>query len=500
MLSGGLHSCGVVAWKSKSNVAWRGVIGRRRLQSLVAARQKRGTKVVSGIFVAGGLTSLGAGLARLSPPSYAALSLAASIAIFCWLAFLVRRKRNVVLAPSFISIALLTVGTTLVPLSWAAGLSDPWPELEHRLLGSVGWGIAFILLFGVGVALAGGFPPSQRSERLVIPARRLNKVLACTAVTGLLGIFLFFRSVGGPIDALDSLSTRSQSFAGTGPIIVIAFVPAGAIVYYVTSAPAVRTRGTRLLMLLNAAAFTGAAFFLGQKSHVALLLLMALVTGNRYRPVSAKVVVVLVLAAIPLSTLYHYKIRQEISTGAAEGTVATSSPLEFVRSTWDPFARSGLDYLRTLNASIVRAKAFENRVEVLVAAPFTAVPRSVWPTKPEAAAVRFSQEVFPQHWKRGTGVPPSLAGEFVWEFGVGGGMVAFLLAGVIAGRADRRFAAAASLAGRLGHAAFAAGLFIALKAGSDSAFRAFLLFGTSFLLVWLFDRLLQGGRSPRWSS
>ena len=470
------------------------------MQSLVAAPQKKVTKVVSGIFVAGGLTSLGAGLARLSPPSYAALSLASSIAIFCWLAFLVRRKRNVVLAPSFISLALLIVGTTFVPLSWAAGLSDPWPELEPRLLGSVVWGIAFILLFGAGVALAGGFPPPRSSERLLIPTGRLNKVLACTAVTGLLGIFLFFRSVGGPVDALDSLAIRSQSFAGLGPIIVIAFVPAGAIIYYASSVRRLRNRRSRALVLLNAAIFTCAAFFLGQKSHVALLLLMGLVTVNRYRPVSAKIVVALVVAAIPLSTIYHYKIRQEISTGVAEGIVVTSSPLEFVRSTWDPFARSGLDYLRTLNASIARAKAFDDRVEVLAAAPFTAFPRSVWPTKPEAAAVRFSQELFPQHWKRGTGVPPSLAGEFVWEFGVGGGMVAFLLAGAIAGRADRRFGAASSLAGRLGHAAFAAGLFIALKAGSDSGFRAFLLFGTSFILVWLFDRLLQGGRCLRWSS
>jgi hypothetical protein len=422
----------------------------------------------------------------------------AGIAVFLMLPsfYLISRfGKRVVFLPSVIAVVFMTLATVTVPFSWFLGYLNPWPELRDQEVLVVGVGAILLVVLGVGIVI--GWRRNvllDRSPPVTYQDRQVRRALILSTIVGLVSLHMVLRRVGGANTALESLDVRRTFFAGLGPLIGLAFSPGLALTYFASVPNRHRSRLTVLLAVVAGGAFLTAVFFTGEKGNaLALALLIMVAVGRRATKVRLLPVFILLLSAIPLSTLYHYEIRQERATGTAEGTIDSSSLSGLVASTWSPVATSGLDYLRTLAKVLPNATPFALRIDPLLKAPATAVPRELWPSKPEGAALQFSREHYPAEWEQGTGIPPAFAAELIWEFGYIGGPLMFLLTGVAIGRIDSRLTKSRHLLAPGLHGIFAVSIYVLLKTGSDSGFREFFFLLLPLLLVHV---VVITGRRP----
>lgn len=433
------------------------------------------------------LVLLGIAISRVDVPVYL-LAAAVLGAVSVSAATVIARRYGSaqLLTPSMAACALALASTVLVPISWAAGLATPWSEVEGAENSAVLWGLLFTTALIVGVAAARPWQPSGGTS-VRYAARNPDRSLLVSMGIGAGALALLLALVGGPNAALAALNVRRTFFAGFAPLLGVALVPGVALVFYAASSKSAAKVLTRLLILGALALYAAAVFFTGNKSHIVVLLVMLAVARARSGRVRLAAVLVAALVFVPLSTLYHYKIRQERSLGVSEGQLSTASATDFARTAWQPFAASGLDHVRTIWVVARDGEYFRFRPGPLLAAPATVVPRAIWPSKPDAADLEFAKTYFPRQWATGTGVPPALAAEFAWEFGLIGGFVMYMAFGFAIGVADRRLRASSNSLAHASYPLFTAAILITTKAGSDSGLRLFFLFFSATVvchMVW----------------
>ncbi|MCA1823999.1 MAG: hypothetical protein ABR520_10280 [Mycobacteriales bacterium] len=379
---------------------------------------------------------------------------------------------------------LTVVSVSVVPLTWWLGIAAPWPEVRGRELHAVALGALYLSASLVGVLVAGRSKPNEATA-LAPASSALNSTLVWSLLVGMVGLFVLLAAVGGGTAALANLTYRRTFFAGLGPLVGIAFVPGLALPLYVAALGRETLRP--LAHLLAAAcllAFTAAVVFTGEKANVVNLLLLCGVFrvrgGNK---VPAALVVVVLLLFVPLSTYYQYEVRQRRSVGQTQGTIDTGGIRPFLRSTWGPFAESGLDQLRTLEAASDRAPLVSLASGGIANGPLTLVPRRLWPGKPDSSALRFAKAAYPSEWESGTGIPPSLMAEMVFNFGLAGGYVVLVALCFVLASVDRAAARHRGLLVNLLYAAGVVGVFIGVKAGTDSGLRIFVLYAIPAVIV-----------------
>jgi hypothetical protein len=398
--------------------------------------------------------------------------------------------------PGVLALAMLAFSIVGVPIAWSLGIADPWPETSQRILPMVLVGV-----FAGGCWTVGYITASHRitePECVAFEPVVLARYSILALGVGTIGLGLTVGAMGGASAALESLAVRREAFEGVGPAMALATAPAFGMAAAIELFRRTRRHWHLWLAGANGIAFVGAMFYTGNKSRLLFLALFILAAAFRGKRVRAAWLLFVVLMLVPISTLYHYEVRQRIPLGVAEGEVDTSNVVGFVRTTFGPFADSGLDILRTTDAANRQAPVIAYEPQQILKAPLTAVPRAVWPGKPDGAALEFSKQYFPEYWARGTGIPPSLPAEFIWSFGLLGGLLALFAAGHLFGKLETfiRRRMDALFYWMLWYSLIPMSI-IALKAGTDSGFRAWLLFAVGGTIPLIFERVHSSLMRPQ---
>lgn len=427
--------------------------------------------------IAGSLAAIVAGLiapSLIGELDWAAIAAAIAAALLATAFHLSMPKPRLAgwLSPPGLLLSFTLVGVSAVPLLWELGMATVWRELENQEQGAVLLGTLLVICLAIGMLIARD-GSGVRDVGLVTDSRLLTNLLIVTALLGLISMTALALSVGGIGTLVTNLATRRELLAGTGPLQAGLSLPAVAAIFglvHRTTTPAVR-----LLIAGNALVYLLAVLAIGSRFQALILLLAAFVARARMNRLAVRTLVLSVLALVPLSVLYVYQIRQQLSYGRTQGEVDTSSARGFLRSTIDPFVDGGVDVLRTLGVVSESAKTVDVRTEPLVGGIGSIVPRALWPGKPDGSAIQFSQEFFPERWAQGTGIPPSALAEMTFIFGVAGAVLALGLLGFLATRLAAALQRSNSVFAILLWPLLSADTVLFAKSGSDSFLRTFLV-------------------------
>ena len=424
---------------------------------------------------------------RANLPVYALWGAAGSVLL---LALVIRAGRSrdfVFYSPTNITAAYLFASVSIVPVSWALGLAAPWPEVVGREGRAVLYGVAMFGALFAGVVLAGRAPREPRELVASRPGSR-RRLLVMSIAVSWVSLGLVLASVGGVGSALQNLAYRREFFAGLGPVLAFSYTSGLAWALTLPRSPSVRP--APVLSAVAVGTFLFSVLLTGQKGYLLALILVAAISYARRRLPRREAVLLLALILVPASTWYQYNIRQRLSLGHAEGVIATESSQAFVQSTWGPFARSGLDQLRTMSVILDSdPKLVDTRFSLLANGTLTLVPRSIVPAKPDGPSLQFAKTFFPAEWEQGTGIPPSLPAELVMEFGLLGAVVGSVAFGYGARRLERILVHRSGVAGFFAYSILVSAFLFTIKAGTDSGLRDFVQF---FLPAMLVARMARG--------
>jgi hypothetical protein len=362
--------------------------------------------------------------------------------------------------------AFLIINCSLVPLLWDLGYAQPWPEISEQLpqVAIAGICITFVATAAILPATRSGSTPDRLM--LACPSAWLRVFLVVALCTGIVGLAFVSIAAGGFETLVSSLTARRSVLQSTGPLLVLISIPAVASVVGVLSDS--RGVATSFLILLNVALYMFACLSMGNRFQSLVVVFALIVAYSRRRSISNKVVLACLVPAIPLSVLYLYVVRQGLSSGTAQGEIATKSVSEFLRSVLGPFVEGGLDVLRTVAAVFYDSELLALRGETILGSLVGVVPRSLWPNKPVGSSIDFSVEYFSLSWARGTGVPPAFPAELIFCFGLAGGLTIFAVAVYAVARLTERMMSSSRIGTVLLYPFIAADCIVLMKAGFDS--------------------------------
>ena len=384
---------------------------------------------------------------------------------------LLRASSAPLISPVGLFVGYLVIATGVVPVLWMIGWAQPWSEIASApyLAASVTTVALLVTVFGVILAC-----PFDRVSQISLrtPGDNLDIALFCGLAVGVVGYLVLAASVGGPVALLYTLADRRGLLAGTGPLRVLLVVSAVACIYGVLHAD--KTPRQRFLTWACGLAYIGSTLLTGSRFQVVVLAVAVVCTHVRVNGWSRRLkasLLVTVLAAIPLSTIYGLEVRTGLTYGQEVELVDPVTGTVTMNSVVGPFVRGGLDTIRTTGVAAAEQSPLRFDLELPVGSLANLVPRSLWPTKPEGAATQFSKQYFLSKWLDGTGVPPSIFAEFFHSFGSFGGLAALLLLGIFLTRLSFWMISRPRLYWTLLAPFFAADCIQLAKGGSDGFLR-----------------------------
>lgn len=126
------------------------------------------------------------------------------------------------------------------------------------------------------------------------------------------------------------------------------------------------------------------------------------------------------------------------------------------------------------------------------------VPRLIWPEKPYGAGGLYSLTFYKESYLEGTGIPPSLIGEFYWNFGIMGVMIGFFFLGLFLRVLYRKATNNSSVIYKAVYSITLANLLIWIRDGTDAPTITWITYVFSFLICYFIinnARLFFGSKS-----
>lgn len=361
--------------------------------------------------------------------------------------------RGIAEAPDLMCLLFVLLSAVGFPALWSMGVAAPWPDLLREDL-AVRWSFVFFMCGCCGVVvgrssgnLRGRGKPTGLagvnreygpllggSAKRVEPSRRratwsspghgyrtgLSAVGAGLAGIGLLALLApeLIANAGNLVRSQDDGLT-----AGAGPALALASVPLWAVLY-----GELVSRTGKIVVLSCGAMYFAATFLTGQKSR---FIFLALFVGIRWAGGHGRLrlrhLVVILASAVAIilgTTIFNVHVRGTGDLRPIEG-VDPSTPAGYTEYSIGRFGQSTFDMTRTLGAVLDREDSvFQFEPWPLAGSLLSPVPSRIL-QKPPPASRYFAQEFFSEKWNEGTGVPPSLAAELTWYFGLGPAMLLF---------------------------------------------------------------------------
>ncbi|MGH1561489.1 hypothetical protein [Mumia sp. DW29H23] len=364
------------------------------------------------------------------------------------------------LTPAGLLVTFLWVAVLVPPFAWALGLATPWETFPRaQTTWVVATAIGLVALVHLGACIR------ARPARAVAPLEASGGLAA--VLVGVLGVLvaaatILSETTGGLGYLLGNLLERRDLLTGAGPLNAVAATAGAAVV--ASCQVRMATRAQVVLAAACAAAYLGFLFVLGSRFTMLAFVLAVVIARTIVGRVPKVLLAVLVVAIVPFSLWYSVSIRR--GQLVEPGTAGVRSEL---RSAVDPFISTGLDVLNT-HAAVITSPTATWRFDVdLIARNLTTmVPRSLWPGKPQAFSVEFSERFFPVQWARGSGWPPSVLAESVYVYGVAGAVLVLVALGFVVAWLGRRMSDSRHVVVRLFYPFLAVDCIGLAKSGSDA--------------------------------
>ena len=200
----------------------------------------------------------------------------------------------------------------------------------------------------------------------------------------------------------------------------------------------------------------------------------------------AKKAVAVFVVMVGVTTVFNVEVRGGGFVRPIEGIDPTTN-VGYVEYSYARFAQSTFDMTRTVQetAELQSDTAISFDISPLWGAVVNPLPSALL-DKPPPPSHLFSQEVFPVNWANGTGIPPSLAAELFWYFGLPLALFFYYLSFLAISKVGHRWHRDTESDSVLKFGGRILILFtwiLLLKGGSDGAIRIAVTFGIALLVL-----------------
>jgi hypothetical protein len=388
-------------------------------------------------------------LYEADPITLAALVLAAVLSgpLCCaWLA----RRRTDPLSVAVVFIVLIVLGYLLPLPSFLEGIDKASlfvGYVYHRkeeavtraLWLAAGGSLAFLIPL-VCFRVASPTPEAERDAAPVVwSADRLRTVGILYTVTAVVMFLIGVVIIGGPAALLAAQSDRLRAFSGINFLLyAVQLCPIFALLWWMWMIASGVRPGLRfwIYVLLS----FGVCALEGSKLIIVLMLMAGVYIYHvRVRPFKARYLAIagfLTLVGASAYDLYfrEYAVNHEIASIDLNVPIQNKAMLLADRALGGQFIQ--IQMLSIIVDGTPGLFEYEHGATFIHAVTFI-VPRALWPDKPTTNAGRFAETLRPDIVEQGTTFPPSMMGEFYWNFGDVGVIVGMLAVGCMYRGAER---------------------------------------------------------------
>lgn len=364
------------------------------------------------------------------------------------------------LTPAGLLVTFLWVAVLVPPFAWALGLATLWETFPRSQATSVvitGMGLVALVHLGACVR--------ARPVHVVRPLNvsgGLAAVLVGVVCILVVAATILSEATGGLSYLLGNLLERRDLLTGAGPLNAVAATAGAAVV---ASSQVRQLTGSQVILTTACAvAYLCFLFVLGSRFTMLAFVLAVVIARTIVGRIAKTLLALLLVAIIPFSLWYSVSVRR--GQLVESGSTGIRGEL---RSALDPFISTGLDVLNT-HAAVITSPTATWRFDFdLIARNLTTmVPRSLWPGKPKAFSIEFSETFFPVQWARGSGWPPSVLAESVYIYGAAGAVLVLVALGFVVAWLGRRLNGSRRVAARLFYPFFSVDCISLAKSGSDA--------------------------------
>lgn len=406
----------------------------------------------------------------------------ASVGVFQSLGY---TARDHILTPALLGYWFQFVSALVVPGLWRVGWGAPWDGFNDGPSAVLHTG-AFSVAALAAIWTAQRRPTTSWFDK---PVPKLTRQVSVIGIgVAILGLGLLYATNPTLFNTAGDL-VRSQGdglTAGSGPIYALFAVSLWVALF----APRA-TRSEKAIIILAILAFSVTVFLTGQKSRFAIMVFVLFARGlvgqfAKFDSKQVKRAAVLFAVIVGVTTVFNVEVRSGGFQRPIAGIDPTTS-IGYVEYSYARFAQSTFDMTRTVQATaeVQSDTALSFDVTPLWGAAVNPLPSALL-DKPPPPSHLFSQEVFPINWAGGTGIPPSLAAELLWYFGLPIALLLYYLAFLFVSRVGHRWHRNTEVDSVIRFGSRILALFvwiILLKGGSDGAVRLGVTFGIALLIL-----------------
>lgn len=283
--------------------------------------------------------------------------------------------------------------------------------------------VGFVLTFYEG-QLAQHLPPMRKRWRLIDPSQTpdFSKALWVMTAPAVLAQLFMIQQFGGITGYIDSLGTRVVDWAGYGwaRTLINLIVPLN-LIYFALGLQTRRDRRWWSLYLV----------------HFLIVLALGALSGSRGGLLTVFVIQLL---------LFHYlrsPVKGRTAAILATSLVASALVLGVVRNgvrfedgalVFGTFNQQSEASLSSFNSGVMAMKIITETPYMALAHGSTfvsvltnAIPRAMWPGKPDPGGVFFTKNYTGDAWLGFSNLAPTFLGEFLINYGWAGGVIGFAL-------------------------------------------------------------------------
>ena len=331
---------------------------------------------------------------------------------------------------------------TLISICYIIGYLLPLPQIVTgndivlRIYGYTYLIDNLLIARALGIALVGyvffmlGFIVPRRRLRKTthdlgkfLSNKRIFEVIVAYSFIGAIIWIIFIYSVG-IVTMVMGMSNRLVALSGRYYFTIGAFLFLLAMFIWLTQILEHRRKKQLIMFIpLFGLSIVMLIFNGGSRSPLMVgLLSFAIILHYTWRRFSIVSVVLLFSVFSILYVTYQTLLREYVVLGEILIDPYEIGSQSFFESFWSRLFTGSSIQLQVLmiTCANVPGKLSYQYGRTLVALLSSPIPRIIFPTKPLSPAGQFSEVLFPTIFASGTSVPPSLIGEFYWNFGLAG--------------------------------------------------------------------------------